>query len=83
MNRRAFFGFACGGVAAAPAAVFGADRSTHKPTPRDVRDLMLTIDVEVDGSLKAHVEEVARREVENHVWSHPWRDERPYRAART
>jgi gas vesicle protein len=56
MNRRAFFGFACGGVAAAPAALLGA----QKPAKAETARLTIDIDVSDTGHLKAYVAEVVQ-----------------------
>lgn len=56
MNRRAFFGFACGGCAAAPAALLG----TPKPAKAETARLTIGIDVSDTGHLKAYVAEVVQ-----------------------
>ncbi|SOC45760.1 hypothetical protein SAMN05892877_117149 [Rhizobium subbaraonis] len=58
MNRRAFFGFACGGVAAAPAALLG----TPKPAKAEVARLTIGIDTTEMGNLVARVVANAKRE---------------------
>ena len=50
MNRRSFFGFACGGVAAAPLALIGQGDRPHQPSREETRHDAVKINVDQDGN---------------------------------
>lgn len=56
MNRRSFFGFACGGVVAGPAALVGQGSTVHSPSRVEIRQLTVKVDVASDGKFQAYVD---------------------------
>lgn len=67
MNRRTFFGFACGGVAAAPLALVGEKATAHPEAVSELlpgADARQVITVSVDGSEgDAYVRQIIQQNV--------------------
>lgn len=60
MNRRSFFGLACGGVVAGPAALVGQGPAPHKPSREEVQQIAIRFDVSAHGQLHAFVDRKVR-----------------------
>ena len=63
MNRRSFFGFACGGAVAGPAALVGQGPSPHQPSREEIQQIAIRFDVAAHGKLHAFVDRKVRESI--------------------
>lgn len=63
MNRRSFFGIACGGVVAGPAALVGQGATVYKPSKEEIQQIAIRFDVAAHGEFHAFVDRKVRESV--------------------